>query len=163
MVQARLIKVITLVRPHDLEGCRLAACPASSLWLRGEKTVLERLLVHLAGQGVRHVAVCSCGLGTLLAELLRTPSGLLVSLLDDPLPVGAAGCIRHAAGDETDALLVVFSATILCPPKIGALVAAHQDGKSDLTVIFNPGADRQIAGDSGYCRPSIEASSLRSR
>jgi exosortase len=153
------ITAVILVGDCDFGGHHVATRLPPALWPVGQKTVLERLLDYLAEQGIGKAVICSCGLGTLLAEPLGTPSGLLVSLLDDPLPVGAAGCIRDAAGDETDALLVVFSATILCPPKISALVAAHQDGKADLTVIFDPGGeDRQAPGEAAdifVCSPGI--------
>jgi exosortase len=119
----------------------------TALWPVAGKSSLERLLIHLANEGITKVTVCLDGDVSMLRQWIRVDNRLELQFLNERLPVGAAGCIRDAAGDETDVLLVVFSATILCPPKIGALVAAHQDGKSDLTVIFNPGADRQIAGD----------------
>ncbi len=113
----------------------------------GEKTVLECLLVHLAGQGIREAAICSGGLRTLMAESLRPPGGLQVSLLDEPLPVGTAGCVRDVARYETDTLLLIMPASIISPPPIDLLVLAHRQGQCDLTIMFNP--DFRNAQDMG--------------
>jgi exosortase len=61
-----------------------------------------------------------------------------LEFLDEPLPVGTAGCIRDAVGNQTDKLLLVFPASTMSPPKIDALISAHDDGQADLTVMFNP-------------------------
>jgi exosortase len=161
MANKNIVKAVILAGNRDFGLCLVGTHLPAVLWPVAGKPVIERLLISLADQGIKQATICSTGDGSLPAESIQADSRLKVKFLDDPLPVGAAGCIRGAAGgegDETDALLVVFSATILCPPKIGALVAAHQDGKSDLTVIFNPGADRQIAGEAAdifVCSPGI--------
>ncbi|GAJ05291.1 unnamed protein product, partial [marine sediment metagenome] len=83
--------------------------------------------------------ICSNGDGSLLAESIHANNRLELKFLDEQLPSGTAGCIRDAASSETDELLVVFPASMVCPPKINALISAHRDGRSDLTVMFNPG------------------------
>ncbi|MHC4461906.1 MAG: exosortase [Planctomycetota bacterium] len=103
------------------------------------KSALEHLLRHLSRQGIKEAVICSSGDGSLLTESIHANNRLELEFLDELLPVGTAGCIRDAASDETDALLVVFPAGIISPPKIDVLINAHRDGKSDLTVIFNPG------------------------
>ena len=133
------ITAVMLVGHCDFGRHHVATRLPPALWPVGQKTVLERLLVHLAEQGVRQVAVCSGGLGTLLAELLRIPSGLQVSFLDKPLPVGAAGCVRDSVCHQGDSLVLIMSASITSPPPVDVLVRAHRDGQSDLTIMFNPG------------------------
>jgi len=152
------VKAVILAGSFDFVRRPLASHLPLVLWPVAGKSVLGRLAVHLANEGIRQTILCSSGDSSTLTQSIRADNRLELKFLYEQLPVGTAGCIRDAAGDETDALLVVFSASILCPPRIGALVAAHQDGKSDLTVIFNPGADRQIAGEAAnifVCSPGI--------
>ncbi len=99
---------------------------------------MERLLTHLADEGIRDVAICSGDDKALLANTIRLDRRLHVKFLDEPLPVGTAGCIRDAVGDETETLLLIFPAGIVCPPKINVLLNAHRDGQADLTVMLNP-------------------------
>jgi exosortase len=134
----QLIKVIILVGSRDFGRCPLTSKLPTALWPVLGKPVLERLLTSLADQGIRQATICSNGNGSLLAKLILTDNRLELKYLDEPLPAGTAGSIRDAAGDETDALYLVFSAGIICPPVIDVLIKAHRDGQSDLTVIFNP-------------------------
>ncbi|MCJ7675389.1 MAG: hypothetical protein MUO33_09585, partial [Sedimentisphaerales bacterium] len=72
------ITAVILVGDCDFGGHHVATRLPPALWPVGQKTVLERLLDYLAEQGIGKAVICSCGLGTLLAEPLRTHSGLLV-------------------------------------------------------------------------------------
>jgi exosortase len=137
-VKRRNAKAIILAGSHDFGRCPLTSRLPTALWPVGEKSILEHLLVHLASQGVKLVVICSNGEGSLLAESIPANNRLELKFLDEQLPSGTAGCVRDAAGSETDALLVVFPASIICPPKINVLMNAHRKGQSDLTVMFNP-------------------------
>jgi exosortase len=108
------------------------------LWPVAGKPVLERLLIHLSKQGIKKAVICSNGDGSLLTESIHASNRLELKFLDEQLPSGTAGCVRDAASSETDELLVVFPASMICPPKIDVLINAHHDGQSDLTVMFNP-------------------------
>ncbi len=106
---------------------------------------MENLLTSLANQGIRQITICSNRVGSLLEESIHVDNRLELIFLDESLPVGAAGCIRDAAVDKTDALgsrkagiLLIFPASIICPPKIDVLINAHRHGRSDLTVMLNP-------------------------
>jgi exosortase len=158
MADKNIVKAVILAGNRDFGPCPVGTHLPAVLWPVAGKPVIERLLISLADQGIKQATICSTGDGSLPAESIQADSRLKVKFLDEPLPVGVAGCIRDAVGDETDSLFLAMSTSIACPPKIGALVAAHQDGKSDLTVIFNPGADRQIAGEAAdifVCSPGI--------
>jgi exosortase len=111
------------------------------------KSVLERLLDHLADQGIKQVAICGKSASSLLDERYLTDGRLRLSFFDESLPVGTAGCIREAVCNGTEGLLMVFPASIVCPPEIDVLIKAHHDGQSDLTVMLNP-----------YCRDNMDAS-----
>jgi exosortase len=146
MGSKRPVKTIILAGSRDFGRCPLALRLPTALWPVAGKAVLEHLVVHLANQGIKQAVICSNGDGALLAESIQANNHLELKVLNESLPVGTAGCIRDAAGGETHALgsrkvgpILVFPATITCPPKIDVLINAHRDGQSDLTVLLNPG------------------------
>ena len=138
MSRNQSIKAIILVGSRDFGRCPLTSKLPTALWPVLGKPVLEQLLTSLADQGIRQAAICSNGNGSQLVKLIHADNRLELKYLDEPLPAGTAGCIRDAAGVETDALYLVFSAGIICPPVIDVLIKAHREGQSDLTVMFNP-------------------------
>ena len=152
-------KAIILVGGRDFGRCPLASRLPTALWPVVGKPALERLLSHLACQGIKQVAVCSSGEGSLLAKSICADDRLELEFLDEPLPVGTAGSLRSAASKRTDALLLVFPASIVCPPEIDVLIRAHHQGQSDLTVMLNPGcANRSNTGQTSgiyICKPSV--------
>jgi len=133
------IKAIILAGRRDFGRCPLASRLPTALWPVAGKPVLEHLLTSLADQGIKQATICYNGDVSLLAESIHADDRLELSFLDEPLPAGTAGCIRDATDDETDALLLVFPASVIHPPEIEVLIKAHSDGQSDLTVMFNPG------------------------
>lgn len=132
------VKAIILVGSRDFGRCPLASRLSTPLWPVVGRTVLERLLTHLAEEGIRQVVVCSGEDDSSLAESIQVDHRLNVEFMDEPLPVGTAGCLRDAIRGEEETLLLVFSASIVSPPEIDALIDAHSSGKSDLTVFLNP-------------------------
>jgi len=166
MHSKQVIKAIILACSRDFGRCPVATRLPTALWPVAGKSVLERLLISLAKQGIEQVAVCSNGDGSLLTESIHADKHLELKFLDEQLPAGTAGCIRDAAGDETDALdsrkagaLLVFSASIVNPPKINTLINAHRDGQADLTMMFNPGCGNDKSqgepADIYVCNPTI--------
>ncbi|MFH1883393.1 MAG: exosortase [Planctomycetota bacterium] len=166
MGSKKLIKAIILAGSHDFGRCALASRLPTALWPVAGKPVLEHLLTSLANQGIKQATICSNFAGSLLEESIHADNRLELNFLDESLPVGTAGCIRDAAVDETDALgsrkaetLLVFPASIICPPKIDVLINAHRDGRSDLTVMLNPdcGNDKSMGDPAGIyvCNPGI--------
>ena len=159
MGSKQLIKAIILAGSHDFGRCALASRLPTALWPVVGKPVLERLLTSLADQGIKQATICSNGEDSLLEESIHADDRLELNFLDEPLPVGTAGCIREAAGNETDALLLVLPASIICPPKIDVLIKTHREGQSDLTVMFNPdcGNGKSLGEPAGIyvCNPAI--------
>ena len=140
------IKAVVLAGSRDFGRYPLASRWPTALWPVAGKSVLERLLIHLADQGIEQVVVCSCGEGSLLADSVRVDSRLQLNFLDESLPAGTAGCIRDAVSDRTDELLLVLPASLMCPPDIDVLISAHCDGGSDLTIMLNPGCGNSVQG-----------------
>ena len=166
MGNKNLIKAIILASSRDFGRCPVASRLSAALWPVVGKPVLERLLTSLADQGIKQATICSNGDSALLAESIQADNRLELNFRDEPLPIGTAGCIRAAAGDETNGLdsrkaqtLLVFPASIIRPPKIDVLIKAHHDGQSDLTVMFNPepGGSKSLGESSGIyvCKTSI--------
>ena len=100
--------------------------------------MLERLLNHLAGQGIKKAVICGNDVSSLLDKRNHADDRLALSYIDEKLPEGTAGCIRDAVGEGTEELLMIFPASTVCPPEIDLLIKSHRDGQSDLTVMLNP-------------------------
>ncbi len=138
------MKAVILAGNHDFGLCQLKSHLPSALWPVAGVSVLKRLLISLAKQGVQKAIICSNGDGSLLQRsvCLDSNHNLNVEFLDESLPVGTAGCIRDAIDDDnSEQLLLVLPACIVNPPKIEQLLHAHLSGKSDLTVVLNPDSD----------------------
>jgi exosortase len=153
------VKAIILVGNRDFGRCPLASRLPTALWPVLGKSVLERLLKHLADQGIKKAVICGGGASSLPGKMDLTDDRPALSFVDETLPVGTAGCIRDAVGDGTEELLMVFPASIVCPPKIDLLIKAHRDGQSDLTVMLNPyshnNTDMDEASGIYVCNPEI--------
>jgi len=158
MSHEHTIKIVVLAGGRDFGRCPLASQLPTALWPVAGKPVLERLLNSLAGQGIKQVTVFAASVTSLLLQQsIHIDSRLDVKFLEESLPVGTAGCIRDAAGDKTDAPFLVFPAAIISPPNIDALLEAHRNGRSDLTVMLNPGQENgQLMASGIYvCNPAI--------
>ena len=114
-----------------------------SLWPVGEEPILPRILAHLARQGITKAIVCSNEDASLIKRFnyLNSNDNLKLKFLNEPLPIGTAGCIRKAAENEDGQLFIVFNSAMVSPPEIDLLLRAHNEGKSLITVFFNPGQD----------------------
>ncbi len=82
----RQIRAVILVGSRDFNRCPLASRLPTALWPVVGKPVVERLLTHLAEQGIERVAVCSNGEGSFLAESIRLDNRLQVTFHDELLP-----------------------------------------------------------------------------
>jgi len=100
------VKAIILVGSRDFGRCPLASRLPTAMWPVAGKTVLERLLIHLADQGIKKAAICGSDISALLSEQILADDRLELSFVDESLPVGTAGCIREAVSDGTEALLM---------------------------------------------------------
>ena len=134
------IKAIILAGGRDFGRCPLASRLPTALWPIAGKPVIERLLGHLARQGIKQAVVCSNDDSALLKGSIGDINSMQLKFPEEPLPVGTAGCIRDAAQGQRNAFFLVFSAGIISPPNVDALIRAHRTGKSLLTVMLEPDA-----------------------
>jgi exosortase len=158
-LRERPIQAVILVGSRDFGRCPLASRLTTAMWPVIGQPVLERLLIHLADQGIRQVVVCAGEKGSLETESIGTDDRLEIEFIEESLPVGTAGCLRSSAGEDTDTLLLVFPASIVSPPEISELIDAHNKGQSDLTVFLNPGCDGRASTGQGSgiyaCEPCV--------
>ena len=138
-VNKQNVKVVILAGSQDFKRCPIASRLPVALWSIAGESVLENLIRHLVRQGIKEAVICSNGDTSLLQSYIASVNSIRLKFLDEQLPVGTAGCVRDAAGGEKDKLLLVFPANIISPPKIDVLISTHRKGRSDLTVMFNPG------------------------
>jgi exosortase len=157
--QISRIKAIILVGNRDFGRCPLATRLPTALWPIAGQTAMENVLVHLANQGIKQVAICYSGDDMSLKESFHADTRLELKFMAEPLPVGPAGCIRDAADRENDELLLVIPANITNPPEISFLLDAHNQGGAELTMFLNPGLinGKHIGQTSGIyiCSSSI--------
>lgn len=159
MVGKNIVKAVILAGNCDFRRCPVETHLPAALWPVAGKPVLERLLAHLANQGIKQVKICHNADNLQLKQSIHIDNRLEVEVLAEPLPVGTAGCIRDATRDETDAVFIVFPAAIISPPKIDVLLEAHRKGNCDLTIMLNPAdGNSQLTGQASgiyICNPSI--------
>jgi len=153
------VKAIILVGNLDFGRCTLASRLPTALWPVLGKSVLERLLDHLADQGIKKAVICGGNASSLLDKRNLSDDRITLSFVDEELPMGTAGCVREAVGDVNQELLIVFPASIACPPEIDLLIKEHRDGQSDLTVMLNPYCQNNTNMDEAsgiyICNPEI--------
>jgi exosortase len=153
------MKAIVLIGNRDFGRCPLASRLPAALWPIAGQTALERLLVRLADQGIKQAVICSDEDGLSLNDSIHPDSRMKLTFLNEPLPVGTAGCIRLAACEQEDELLLVLPANLINPPDIEFLIRAHQQGGANLTVFLNPvSAKDGLSGQSSgiyVCQPDI--------
>ncbi len=153
------IRTVVLVGRRDFGRCPLAARLPVALWPVGGKPMLERLLRHLADQGIRNVALCCDETASPSIAAIPMDNRLTVRLVIEELSSGTAGCLRDAVAADPGDLILVLSSSMVCPPSIGDLVAAHTRSGADLTVVFNPdpsgGSSHGASAGIYLCRPDV--------
>ncbi len=151
----RKIKAVILAGSRDFGRCPLASRLPVTLWPIAGKPVLEHLLKNLANQGIKQAVICSNGDTGLLQESIGGVNSVQLEFLKESLPVGTAGCIRDAAGDNTDSLLLVIQATVLSLPNINNMARNHRAGDFDVTVVLNQNEQKNNSSEIYICDPAV--------
>jgi exosortase len=153
------VRVVVLVGGRDFGRCPLAAHLPTALWPIGDKPVLARLLDHLARLGFERVAVCCAQEDAEAVGAVCRDAAREVALVVGELAAGTAGCVRDAVAGEPGDLILVLSGSMLAPPALEELIAAHQAGGAELTIVFNPAEDGATAlgapAEIYLCRPEV--------
>lgn len=153
------IRTVVLVGGQDFGRCPLAARLPVALWPISGKPAVERLLRHLANEGVRDVALCCDSAISGSVGAIEADPRLAVRLVIEELSSGTAGCLRDAVASDPGDLILVSSGSMVRPPSIRDLVEAHTRNPADLTVVFNPGpwggSSHGTSAEIYLCRPEV--------
>ncbi|MBN1763996.1 MAG: exosortase [Sedimentisphaerales bacterium] len=133
------VKVIILAGNREFGRCPLAAERPPARWPIENESVLERLLRRLSHQGMTQAIIC-CLYGEMdqLRDSIGTPDGMQLQFVEEQLPLGTAGSIRHVIQGDDGSLLLVLHANMICPPNIDKLVEEHRYAQADMTVVLHP-------------------------
>lgn len=138
------IKVIILAGNRDFGRYPLATKLPVALWPITDKPAIEHLVDNLVDQGIVNITVCSNGDAETIENAIscgKSAKSAKFNLIDEKLPVGTAGCVRDAAKEGDEKLLVILPAGIVNPPNIDQMLQEHIKSGSDMTVMFNPSVD----------------------
>ncbi len=153
------IRTVVLVGERDFGRCPLAAHLPTALWPMADKPVLQRLLDHLADEGIESATVCCAEDVSAAVERVCAESRLRATVVTEELTSGTAGCVRDAVASDPGELLLLFSAGMAAPPGISGLIEAHRASGAELTMVFNPGGGNGSAygapAEIYVCQPSI--------
>jgi exosortase len=132
------VKAIILVGNPDFGRCKLATRLNRALWPLAGRPVLQRLIEHIANQGVRRFVICCSKGARQVQSSLEIPPYLSVDFRFEDLPRGTAGSIRDAVDRQQDELIFVFPAAIIAPPDLHDLIRIHREKAGWMTIFFNP-------------------------
>lgn len=153
------IRTVVLVGRQDFGRCPLAARLPMALWPIAGRPALERLLDHLAQEGIRRAVVCSENDIAAYIEPVRQRHRLEITTLNEDLTGGTAGCLRDAVASDTGDLIMVFSGSMVSPPPLRSLIESHRLHGADLTMVFNPERpDSDVPGAPAeiyLCKPDV--------
>ena len=154
----RNIKAIILAGNGDFGRCKLAEKVPRALWPVMGTPVLQHLLECLLYQGIKEAVIC-CENSAILKSSISGLDSMEIEFLSHKLPIGSAGCIRDAAKNDANKLLIVLNATTISPPDFDALIEQHYKDDNDLTVILNPAANKTLRSHHPtgiyICEPAI--------
>ncbi len=153
------VKAVILVGDPDFGRCTLATRLNRALWPFAGRPALQRLIEHIANQGVRRFVICGSKGTQEVQAALDIPDYLSVEFRFEDLPRGTAGGIRDAADMQQDELVFVFPAAIVSPPDLNDLISAHRNKMRVMTIFFNPSEEEagKVANDAQIyvCQPEI--------
>jgi hypothetical protein len=117
-----------------------------ALWPLGNRSILQRLIEGLAGQGIRQVFVCVGGDTADIESSIMAPEGVELVTLSQGHARGSGGCLFDAAQKTDDERLLLCQSNLLRVPDLSGLIAAHQEAGADVTMATCPDGP---AGDKG--------------
>ena len=137
-VNKEKIKAVILAGGCDVSSYMAGQCPPTSLWPVAGKSVIEGLLDNLCRYDIGQAVIFYNNDSAALFESISFTNKIDIEFVNESLPLGPGGCIRAAGDKDSDGLLLVFSANMVCPVDIDAIINAHLSGGADMTVMFNP-------------------------
>lgn len=156
--QRQIRVAVILAGGEELDPARVATSLPAALWCVAGQTVLERLLHHLAGEGITQAILCCNNHSAVLRQAVGDTAGIELKTSQETMPLGTAGSIRAAAGDRCAEPLLVIQANLVSPPALDQLWKEHRKTKAALTLALNPlsepNGDHEVVGIY-ICEPSV--------
>lgn len=99
------------------------------------RPILERIVLHLIGHGIKHISISVNYLGHVIEEHFGdgTAFGCAIDYVREERPLGTAGAIGLLAEPPTDAL-VVMNGDLVTQADLGAMLDQHSRGPVAATV-----------------------------
>jgi exosortase len=132
------VLAIVLAGSRDFGRSFLKSNLPAPLWPVEGKPAIIRLFENLAEQGIKRAVICGGSDTSIYQKYIDACQNIEISFLDEPLPLGTAGCVRDASAGRTESTLLVLHGAIVSLPKIQLLLKMHSEANSDLTVFLNP-------------------------
>ncbi len=131
------VRAIILAGNRDFGRCPLASKVPLALWPVGEKPALLHLLDNIQKEGINSAVICSNGQRELLQKAAADVHSPKIEFLEEPLPLGTAGCIRDAVSNASEELFLILSGQMFLLPNLKELIIAHRTSKAALTIVSN--------------------------
>ena len=130
---------IVLIGTHSWTNSAFDALTPRVLLPIAHRPLISYALSWLHEAGIRDAAVCgNRETSTLRHRLLRhVPSDMRVAYHEDPMPRGAAGCMRDAAFASDAETFVVADGTAIPDVDLRDLLATHRSSGAVVTVVVN--------------------------
>jgi exosortase len=132
------LSAVILVGLEDFGRYPLRSRLPQALWPLGDRSVLQRLITALAGQGIRQVLVCVGGDTADIESSVTAPTGVEIVTLSQGHARGSAGCLFDAAQKTDGQRLLLCQSNLLRVPDLSGLIAAHQQAGADVTMATCP-------------------------
>ena len=138
------MKAVVLAGGQEYGQCPLSRQAPRALWPLIDRPIIESVLLALKEAGIGEMAISANGRTHDIMDQLGThPSpDITIHYSEDPLPRGAAGCLKDCEqwlGNET--FVVVPGASLLVGVNIAELIEQHRASGAALTVAAEPDSD----------------------
>jgi NDP-sugar pyrophosphorylase family protein len=133
------IRAVILAGNRDFGRCPLASRVPPALWPVGEKPALLHLLDNIRQEGINSAVICSNGQRNLFQKAVTNSFFPGLEFLEEPLPLGTAGCIRDAAAHAPEEFFLIISGQMFLFPSLKKLIESHFSSKAALTIASDSG------------------------
>ena len=151
------VVAVILAGGRDFGRCPLTTAMAAWAWSVEGKSVLARLIDSLLNSNVKKVLVCSNSDVLYARKSLDLRDHPAVEFINEPLPVGTAGCLRLAASRCSASYYALYSASMVTPPDVKWITNAHAAAKSNLTVFLQPTENGAVVSTAGVYMADAKA------
>lgn len=160
------MKAVVLAGGQEFGQCPLSRQAPRALWPLVDQPLIQHVLLALRDSGIGDMAISANGRTHDIARRLgdHPAAGITIHYSEDPLPRGAAGCIKDCeAWLGRDTFLVVSGASLMLDVDFAKLIDDHHRSQAVITVgvVDDSGGTLKPAGIY-VCDPAV-LSRIKSR